>query len=722
MKKIILLSACIFFAGMSAAQVNGTLSYQGYLTDDNGEPVNDGVPHEFLFTFYDGLGATVATRGPISTDVIKGLFTVVIGKDATGANSPLPLDIWNEDITVGITVDGGTELDPIPLTSVPYAFQSQVANSVDGANIAGTVDAALLSGTVDNLRLDPELQDLADGELTGSLVGTGIDATNITSGTLSGALLDAVDATILTGTVDNLRLDAELQDLADGELTGSLVGTGVDATNITSGTLSGALLDAVDAAILTGTVDNLRLDADVQDLADGELTGSKIGTGIDATNITTGVLSGALLDATDAAILTGTVSNSLLDADLQDLADGTLSGSAVGAGIDASNITVGILPNTQLDADVQDLADGTLSGTKVGTGISATNITTGVLNGTLLDAVDGSILTGTIANGSLDTDLQDLADGSLSGSKVGAGIAGANIDDSSITSAKISGTIAISDGGTNATTAAFARANLGLDIGADVQAFDAGLTSIAGLTTAADRMIYTTSSDTYAAASLTTFGRSLIDDANESTFKATVNLEPGTDIHAYNADLADLADGSLSGSKVGTGISASNVTTGTLPNTVLDADLQDLADGTLSDARLESTVDITALNVASGEVSVTSTGYTQLGSSGVSISGSSPTGASISYPSVKLIHIEGTTAIANGLSSVTISGLDDSKIIAINVIVEYSTGNYVESNSTASGLQFYTLYIGDVLYVQNVSGASTGIASRPFKATIIYTN
>lgn len=40
---------------------------------------------------------------------------------------------------------------------------------------------------------------------------------------------------------------------------------------------------------------------------------------------------------------------------------------------------------------------------------------------------------------------------------------------------------------------------------------------------------------------ISTFGASIIDDANEATFKATVNLEIGTDVQAYNADLTSLA-------------------------------------------------------------------------------------------------------------------------------------------------------------------------------------
>jgi hypothetical protein len=73
--------------------------------------------------------------------------------------------------------------------------------------------------------------------------------------------------------------------------------------------------------------------------------------------------------------------------------------------------------------------------------------------------------------------------------------------------------LAIADGGTGASTASVARTNLGLAIGTNVQAYDAGLQSISGLTTTADQMIYTTSSDTYATTSLTSAGRALLDDA-----------------------------------------------------------------------------------------------------------------------------------------------------------------------------------------------------------------
>ena len=88
--------------------------------------------------------------------------------------------------------------------------------------------------------------------------------------------------------------------------------------------------------------------------------------------------------------------------------------------------------------------------------------------------------------------------------------------------------------------AAAQRTTLGLAIGTNVQAYDPGLQSIAGLTTTADRMIYTTASDTYAVTTLTAAGRAILDDADATAQRATLGLVIGTDVQAYDPDTAKL--------------------------------------------------------------------------------------------------------------------------------------------------------------------------------------
>jgi hypothetical protein len=105
-----------------------------------------------------------------------------------------------------------------------------------------------------------------------------------------------------------------------------------------------------------------------------------------------------------------------------------------------------------------------------------------------------------------------------------------NNGDLTVKSLTLTTDLAIADGGTGASTAANARTNLGVAIGSDVQAYDAGLTSIAALTTAADKMVYTTASDVYATTDLTAFARTLLDDATQGAMQTTLGVDPaGTD-------------------------------------------------------------------------------------------------------------------------------------------------------------------------------------------------
>ena len=80
------------------------------------------------------------------------------------------------------------------------------------------------------------------------------------------------------------------------------------------------------------------------------------------------------------------------------------------------------------------------------------------------------------------------------------------------------------------------------DIGSSVQAWDADLAGIAALTINANDLIVGDGANSFTTTTITTFGKSLIDDANASTARTTLGLAIGTDVQAFDALLDDIAD------------------------------------------------------------------------------------------------------------------------------------------------------------------------------------
>ena len=103
-----------------------------------------------------------------------------------------------------------------------------------------------------------------------------------------------------------------------------------------------------------------------------------------------------------------------------------------------------------------------------------------------------------------------------------------------LAASSITGTLAVSDGGTGSTSASAARTALGLVIGTNVQAFDAQLSDIAGLTPSDGNFIVGD-------------GSNFVLESG-ATARASLGLAIGSNVQAYDADLDNLSSCQSGGS------------------------------------------------------------------------------------------------------------------------------------------------------------------------------
>ena len=128
------------------------------------------------------------------------------------------------------------------------------------------------------------------------------------------------------------------------------------------------------------------------------------------------------------------------------------------------------------------------------------------------------------------------ASGNFSAGTITAALAG-----NATTATDLQATLIVSKGGTGATTAASARTNLGVAIGSDVQAYTATGNALAGLTSATDTAPYFTGSGTAGTHSFTSYMRGLAGSADAATARSTLGVTIGTNVQAYNAQLAAIS-------------------------------------------------------------------------------------------------------------------------------------------------------------------------------------
>jgi len=106
------------------AELGGSFTYQGYLTDDSGAPLNDSC--DFRFRLYDAAsgGTLIGGSDEISSQqVVDGRFTVTVNSANEFGSQPFAGDERYLEVSVGCTGDSGyTILNPRQLLrAVPYA-------------------------------------------------------------------------------------------------------------------------------------------------------------------------------------------------------------------------------------------------------------------------------------------------------------------------------------------------------------------------------------------------------------------------------------------------------------------------------------------------------------------------------------------------------------------------------------------------------------------------
>lgn len=473
-----------------------------------------------------------------------------------GATDTITIDLDNTTVTPGSY--GST-------TAIPTFTVDQQGRLTAAGTASITTSFTLTDGT--------NSQTIAGGDTLTLTGGTGVSITVGATDTATFAIGQAV------GTSDNVTFNTVTADVT-GDLTGNVTGnvTGNASTadawstarTITlGGDLSGNVsIDGSANVTLAATI-NANSVALGTDTTGDYVTSLVAGTGVTLSNnsgegATPTVSIGQAVETTsdvsfnsvtttagatvggDIAVnggditttSTGTVS--LFAANANEINIGTTDATAITLGGSSSTTTIG--GNLVVNGTTTTISSTTIN-------VDDKNIELGAVNTPTDTTADGGGLT---LKGATDKTLNwvdatdawtssehfDIATGKeyyiagtsvLSGSTLGSGVTSSSLTSvGTISTGTWNGTtIAIAYGGTGATTASDARTNLGVAIGSDVQAYDAGLADISGLSVADGNIIVGNGANWVA--------------ESGATARASLGLSIGSDVQAYDADLSAIA-------------------------------------------------------------------------------------------------------------------------------------------------------------------------------------
>jgi hypothetical protein len=578
--------------------------------------------------------------------------TIGIAYGGTGANTAP-----NARKSLGLEIGANVQAYN-PLLSSISDLSSAGPDKIIYFNTANTVADSPISLFGRNFISSLTAEDAKTTLNIGSIASQSNNNVNITGGSITGITDLAIND---GGTGASTAFDARIN-------LGLQIGANVQAYDIKLDNLSGLSGGADQVVYFTGanTLSTTLFTSFGRSFvgastAEDARTALNLGTISSQANNNVNITGGSITNITDLAINDGgTGASTASDAR-------TNLGLAIGTDVQAYNIKLDNFSN--LNASPEQIAYFNGANTLVTTTFSA-------FGRSIVGAADAESVRTTLNLGTISTQANNNV----------------NITGGSITGIT---DLAIADGGTGASTASDARINLGLQIGANVQAWDEQLDVLATVSADVDKVPYFTSANTASVTTLTSYGRSLIASANTEEARTVLSLGS---ISTQDSSNVIITGGSITGitdlaiADGGTGASS--------------------ASGARTNLGLVIGTNVQAYNSSLDAFSAAANGYVVKTSSSTVESRSFANGTGVTITNGDGISGNTTISIGQDVSTtsnvtfydVTIDGtLNSSDITSANVTVNGNaivTGNLIVQGTTTT-IESSVVNVGDTFLILN---------------------